>query len=241
MRLFGTVAGLYDSARPGYPAWIGESIVSFHGRAPSSVVEIGAGTGKGTAVLAGLGAPLTCIEPDPRMAAVLAGRFPAAVVHATTFEDWTPPDGGADVLACAMAWHWLDPATRNRLAFDALAPGGTLAIFGHRYGYADPDQGEAVRATLSRLNRTGSDRPLDWFHQDVLDHGCFTGVRKEVRRTPLPLDRTGYLNLMATFGPGLKQSPERQRQVQEALGRLVDDFGGNVVLDLRTTLVLGSR
>lgn len=237
MRLFGTVAGLYDAARPGYPADLGASILTYHGGVPGSVAEIGAGTGKGTAVLAGLGAPLTCIEPDPLMAAVLAERFPAAAVHNTAFEQWTPPAGGVDLLACAMAWHWLDPATRNDRAFDALAPGGTLAVFGHRYGYLDPAQGAAVRAILDAV----PDKPTDWFHDDVVAHGRFSGVRKEVFQTPLPLDRTGYLNLMATFGPHLRRTPEARRQVEEALGRLVDDCGGTVVLDLRTTLVLGRR
>ncbi|HWS37264.1 MAG TPA: class I SAM-dependent methyltransferase [Actinoplanes sp.] len=241
MRLFGTVAGLYDTARPGYPAALGESIVAYHGRSPASMVEIGAGTGKGTAVLAGLGAPLTCIEPDPLMAAVLAERFPSVTVHTTTFEQWTPPPGGVDVLACAMAWHWLDPATRNDLAFSALAPGGTLAILGHRYGYADPAQEAAVQAALNSLDPTVPAKPDDWFHRDVLAHGRFTEVRRETLDTPLPLDRAGYLDLMGTFGPFLRKTPEMQGQARELLGRLVDDFGGTVVLDLRTTLVLGSR
>ncbi|MBQ1068082.1 class I SAM-dependent methyltransferase [Micromonospora chalcea] len=111
MKLFGTVADLYERARPGYPPEIAESILAYHGGTPASVVEVGAGTGKGTEVLARLGAPLTCVEPDALMAARLAERFPDARIEATTFERWSPPAGGVDVLACAMAWHWLDAAT----------------------------------------------------------------------------------------------------------------------------------
>ncbi|MEE3919938.1 class I SAM-dependent methyltransferase [Micromonospora sp. BRA006-A] len=145
MNVFGTVADLYERARPGYPPKLAESIVAYHGGTPASVVEVGAGTGKGTEVLARLSAPLTCVEPDALMAARLAERFPEARVEATTFERWSPPAGGVDVLACAMAWHWLDAATRNALARRALAPGGTLAVFGHRYDYADAAQQAAVR------------------------------------------------------------------------------------------------
>ena len=54
------------------------------------MLEIGAGTGKGTEVLALLGAPLTCVEPDPRMAAVLRGRFPDATVLEAPFEALRP-------------------------------------------------------------------------------------------------------------------------------------------------------
>ncbi|WP_433611405.1 class I SAM-dependent methyltransferase [Dactylosporangium sp. CA-139114] len=237
--VFGPVADLYETVRPGYPPEIAGEIVAYHGGTPASVVEIGAGTGKGTEVLARIGAPLTCLEPDPRMAALLATRFPDIHVIASTFERWLPPAGGAGVLACAMAWHWLDPATRNAHARQALAPGGTLALFGHRYDYADPGQRAAIRSALHAIDPTVRERPADWFHQDVVDHGRFVNVRKEVFRRDLPLDKARYLDLVRTFGPYLSRSPEQQQRGLTALGRLVDDFGGTVVLDLRTTLVLG--
>ncbi|PRX21327.1 class I SAM-dependent methyltransferase [Actinoplanes italicus] len=239
MDVFGSVAELYETARPGYPPEIAAAIVDHHGGRPASVAEIGAGTGKGTEVLAAIGAPLTCIEPDPRMAALLARRFPSATVHAGTFEQWPPPAGGVDVLACAMAWHWLDPATRNTRARRALAPDGTLAIFGHRYDYADAAQREAVTAVLHAVDPDVRERPVDWFEQDVFDSGEFTDVRKEVIRRDLPLSGDQYLALVGTFGPFLSRTPQQQRAGLEALGRLVDDFGGTIVLNLRTTLVLG--
>ncbi|GIJ24897.1 hypothetical protein Vqi01_00590 [Micromonospora qiuiae] len=239
MDVFGQVADLYESTRPGYPPDIADAIVAYHGGPPASVVEIGAGTGKGTEVLARIGAPLTCVEPDPRLAARLASRFPAARVDAVTFEQWSPPVGGVGLLACAMAWHWLDPATRNTRARRALAPAGTLAIFGHRYDYADPDQDAAIQAALHSVDPSVRERPADWFHQDVLTHGEFTDVRKQVFRRALPLDKQRYLALIRTFGPYLTRPPEQQQHGLAALSRLVDDFGGTVVLDLRTTLVLG--
>ncbi|GAA4934671.1 class I SAM-dependent methyltransferase [Actinoplanes utahensis] len=241
MELFGTVADLYETARPGYPPQIADAILSYHGRTPSSVVEIGAGTGKATAVLAGIGAPLTCVEPDARMAAVLASRFPVAVVERNTFEHWSPPAGGAEVLACAMAWHWLDPATRNTRARGILAPGGTLAVFGHRYEYADPAHGAAIQAAVRAVDPGVRERPADWFHDDIVAAGCFTGVRKQVFENVLPLDRSAYLALVQTFGPFLQRSPEQQERGLDALGTLIDDFGGTVVLNLRTTLVLARR
>ncbi|MBQ1045916.1 MULTISPECIES: class I SAM-dependent methyltransferase [unclassified Micromonospora] len=239
MNVFGTVADLYERVRPGYPPEIAAAILAYHGGTPTSVVEVGAGTGKGTDVLVRIGAPLTCVEPDALMAARLAERFPDARVEVTTFERWTPPAGGVDVLACAMAWHWLDAATRNALARRALAPGGTLAVFGHRYDYVDAGQRDAVRAALRSVDPTVRERPVDWFHQDVLDSGQFDDVRREVIRRELPLDKEHYLALMSTFGPYLSRTPEQQRRGIAALGRLVDDFGGTIVLDLRTTLVLG--
>lgn len=239
MDVFGPVADLYETARPDYPPALADAIVAYHGAPPTSVTEIGAGTGKGTGLLAAIGAPLTCIEPDPQMAAVLSTKFPQAQVYAGTFEQWPPPPGGVGVLACAMAWHWLDPATRNARARRALAPGGTLAIFGHRYGYADEGQAAAVRSALEAIDTTATERPADWMLHDVLDSGQFADVGIERFRRDLPLSRDQYLALVSTFGPFLARPPQMRRRGLEVLGRLVDDdFGGTVVLDLRTTLTL---
>jgi Methyltransferase domain len=241
MNLFGTVADLYDTARPGYPPEIADSIVKYHGRTPASVVEIGAGTGKGTTVLARIGAPLTCVEPDTKMAAVLAARFPDAAICNSTFEQWSPPPGGGDVLACAMAWHWLDPCTRNTRAHHALAPGGTLAVFGHRYDYADPAQATAIQTALKTLDPGIGERPADWFHDDIAAAGHFTGVQKEVFQKLLYLDKSAYLALVQTFGPFLQRPPHLQEQGLNTLSALLDDFGGTIMLNPRTTLVLARR
>jgi len=239
MEVFGAVADLYDTARPGYPPEIADAILDYHGGVPASVVEIGAGTGKGTAVLAVIGAPLTCIEPDPEMATRLSARYPQARVHVGTFEQWSPPAAGVDVVACAMAWHWLDPASRNARARTALAPGGTLALFGHRYDYADPAQAAAIQDAIEALDSTVTERPADWMYHDVVAGGQFTDVQLHRIRRYLPLDRDQYLALVRTFGPFLTRPPELQRRGLDLLGRLIDDFGGTVTMKLQTTLTLG--
>ena len=238
-RIFGEVAALYDDVRPGYPAAVLDALRDRV--APARVVELGAGTGKGTAVLAALGAPLTALEPDPRMAAVLRAKFPAVDVVETTFEQWPPPAGGVDLIGCAMAWHWMDPATRNRRAFDALTPGGTLAVFGHKYGYRDPAQSAAVLAVLHRVDPAVADRRDHWVREDVEAAGIWSHVEEHVWHSFPALPTERYLALMQTFSPFRRRSPEDQRRVLDGLRALVDGFGGEVVLDLRTTLVLARR
>ncbi|NES15971.1 MULTISPECIES: trans-aconitate 2-methyltransferase [Micromonospora] len=241
-QLFGEVAGEYDEARPGYPPEIVDAVRAYHGGVPAALVEVGAGTGLATRTLLGLGAPMTCVEPDRRMAAALADRFPQVEVATVAFEEWTPPAGGVPALACAMAWHWLDPATRNRRAHDALAPGGTLAVFGHRYAYADPAHAAAVAAAFAAADPPArGERPEGWFHADVVDSGLFVDVRSLPFRRLLPLDTAAYLRLVSTFSPQLRRPPELRERVLAALGAAVDGFGGTVVLDLRTTLVLARR
>ncbi len=239
--VFGEVADVYDRARPGYPAEIASSIVAYHGAEPAHVVEVGAGTGKGTEVLLRLGAPMTCLEPDPRMAAVLTARFPQLDVHVGDFERWTPPPGGVPVIGCALAWHWLDPLSRNHRAYAALVPGGTLAVFGHTYGFADPAHAAAIGAALKSVDPSVTERAETWARDDIAGSGLFVDVASVLLRRPVELAKAQYLELLQTFGPYRTKPPALRARALAAVGSVLDAIGGAVVLDLRTTLVLARR
>jgi SAM-dependent methyltransferase len=234
-RIFGQVAAMYDDVRPGYPDAVGDAIIAFHGRVPTTIAEVGAGTGKGTELLVRLGAAVTCVEPDERMAAVLRANFPGVRVVTATFEEWDAPPGGVDVIACALAWHWLDPATRSARARAALSPGGTLAVFGHRYGYADPAVATAIDGVLQSIDPTVRDREDHWIRDDIRSSGAFTLVEERVWHTRPEFSRDRYLRLVQTFSSFRKHSPEDQRAALTGLAAVLDD---TLTLDLTTTLVL---
>jgi 2-polyprenyl-3-methyl-5-hydroxy-6-metoxy-1,4-benzoquinol methylase len=75
---FGAVADAYAEHRPDYPQaavrWALEP--AGHAVAGLRVLDLGAGTGKLTAVLTGLGAQVTAVEPDPAMLAQLRRIYP---------------------------------------------------------------------------------------------------------------------------------------------------------------------
>jgi trans-aconitate methyltransferase len=103
--VFGEVAEEYHELRAGYPAELVDAVFDYAGGTPSHVVEVGAGTGKATAVFRPRVAAMTCLEPDPAMAAVLRRTHPDVRVEQLGFEDWGPPSGGVPLLICAQAWH----------------------------------------------------------------------------------------------------------------------------------------
>ena len=90
----------------------------------------GCATGQATRPLARRGFRITCVELGAELAATarrnLAG-FPVEVVQGR-FEEWRPRETASLVYA-ATAWHWIDPAVRYRRAWQALRPGGHLAIW----------------------------------------------------------------------------------------------------------------
>ncbi|MBU2671032.1 methyltransferase domain-containing protein [Actinoplanes bogorensis] len=235
-QLFGEVAALYDEVRPGYPDGVREMILDYAG-SPASIVELGAGTGKGTEVLVGLGKPLTALEPDPRMAAVLRAKFPQITIETTTFEAWTPY-GETGLISCASAWHWMDAATRNRRAFDLLAPGGVMTIFQHKYAYVDPEQDRAISEVLAAVDRRVPVRGERWVLEDVREAGLWNDVEERLITTYPVFEKQRYLDLTQTFSPFRRHHPDVQR-------RLLDDLSaaltGPVALELRTSVVLSRK
>ncbi|MEV7731341.1 class I SAM-dependent methyltransferase [Streptomyces sp. NPDC088921] len=129
---FNEAAELYDRARPGYPPALVSEMARVAGLGPGSrVLEVAPGTGQLTRALAGSGCRITAVELGDAMAAVARRRlagFPRVEVRHADFEGWPLPDEPFDLVACATAWHWLDPAVRVEKSADALRPEGHLAV-----------------------------------------------------------------------------------------------------------------
>ena len=236
--VFGEVATEYEDARPGYPVAMAGAIAEYLARPPGSVAEVGAGTGKGTAVFARLGGRLVCVEPDERMAALLRAKFPHAEVAATGFAQWRAPAGGVEVLGGALVWHLLDQPSRCALAHAALAPGGVLALIGRAYQFADPDQGAALTGVFTTHGLHSEPRPPGWIAADLTASGLFTDVQLCRYDTVTPVPGESYVTLASTFSPVRRLAPERRAAL---LAELRSAAGGLVHLELRTALTLARR
>jgi len=120
---FGKVAELYDRARPSYPAKTIDALFELAQLQPGAeVLEVGAGTGKATRLLADRGVAVTALEPDPAMAAVARRKcagYQNVEIEQTTFEAWQPRERVQAVVA-VQAWHWIDPKVRCERAAAAL-------------------------------------------------------------------------------------------------------------------------
>lgn len=122
---FGSVAGAYDRARPSYPR---EAAAWLAGDEPATVLELGAGTGKLTEVLAGLGHDMHATDPDEAMLARLRERLPDVLTSVASAEEIPAPDGAFDVVVVAQAFHWFDQERALPEIARVLRPGGRLAL-----------------------------------------------------------------------------------------------------------------
>ncbi len=173
---FGAAAGAYAEHRPDYAlAAIGWALAPAlgTGRRPITIVDLGAGTGKLTAQLAGLdldgGRPdVVAVEPDPQMLAELRRQLAGVRAVTGSAEAIPLPDASVDAVLAGQAAHWFDLDRAMPEIARVLAPGGVFAGLWN----ADDDRVEWVDglhkacgrrgATLTAFTRGDDDEIASW-------------------------------------------------------------------------------
>jgi ubiquinone/menaquinone biosynthesis C-methylase UbiE len=122
---FGGVAEAYERGRPTYPA---EAVRWMLGEQPQIVLELGAGTGKLTRVIADLGHDVHATDPDEAMLHILERVAPGIRTARASAEDIPLADGSVDVVIAGQAFHWFDLDTALPEIARVLRPGGRLCL-----------------------------------------------------------------------------------------------------------------
>jgi len=122
---FGRAAHSYARFRPSYPAaavgWLADDDAT-------TILDLGAGTGKLTALLVREGREVIAVEPSDGMRAELQRAVPGARALAGTADAIPLPNASVDAVVVAQAWHWFDPTSASHEIARVLRPGGTLGV-----------------------------------------------------------------------------------------------------------------
>jgi SAM-dependent methyltransferase len=129
---FGRDAETYSRGRPDFPpqalAWLQTDLGL---RAGKLAVELGAGTGKFTRLLAVTGASVIAVEPVAAMLERLVAALPVnAAIAALRGEAHSLPlaSGICDAVLCAQAFHWFATPAALAQIRRALRPRGVLGL-----------------------------------------------------------------------------------------------------------------
>ena len=125
MNEFTGKATVYDKARPGYAPAALDYILGLVDSPNAAIADIGAGTGKFSAMLAARGCSVIAVEPNADM----RSKLPDTVrVMDGTAEATGLPDASVDAVTCAQAFHWFDPEKFKAECQRILKPGGRIFV-----------------------------------------------------------------------------------------------------------------
>jgi SAM-dependent methyltransferase len=171
-RSFERAAEEYDRGRPGWPDEVLDVVPVDVG---ATVVDLGAGTGKLTEVLARRYERVVAVEPLPAMRAFIERRAPAAEVLDGRAEAIPLADEAVDAVFVAQAFHWFANDEAVAEIARVLRPGGVLVLLWNVPSDSAPSPlPEAYRRRLDELRESVPPQAPDW--RETLARGPFGGL-----------------------------------------------------------------
>jgi SAM-dependent methyltransferase len=149
---FGNAARDYERGRPDWPA---AALVPLPVVQDAEVLDLAAGTGKLTTLLAARYARVVAVEPDDSMRALIEG----VETHGGSAESIPLADSSVDGVFVAEAFHWFDGDRALAEIARVLRPRGFLALIwsgGWEFDPPLPERvGELLQEVFARTGRPG--------------------------------------------------------------------------------------
>ncbi len=236
-RSFGAVADDYDRLRPGPSP---EALDWLLPESATDVLEIGAGTGILTRLLAERVAHVTAVEPDERMRAVLAARAPGIEILAGRAEEIPTESSSFDVVIAASAWHWVDEERGVPEVARVLRARGRLSLV-----WSGPDRSVDWMRSLwaggivfSPEEQAEADKRRRRRHVVNVDAGGvspFLEPETKLFRWSKPMTKSDLVALSTTYSAVITMEEDARRRHLEAMARFLDtheEFAGLDLIDV---------
>jgi SAM-dependent methyltransferase len=192
------------------------------------VLDLGAGTGKLTRVLANRYAHVIAVEPLDELRAVLAERVREADVRAGAAEAVPLTDASVDAVFAGQAFHWFANDAAVGEIVRVLRPGGVLALLWN-VPNGTPSVPEAYNTRLEALHEERRPEPPD---ENILERFPFGEKHEEAVEHEQVSPRDDVLALAASVS-WIAMRDDREEILAE-LGELLPP--GEYVFPLRCEL-----
>jgi|SRR5438128_755177 len=191
---FGRAAAAYERGRPGYPqAAIDWMVAQLGIRPDSTVVDLGAGTGKFSRMIHATGARVMAVEPVAAMRVELARAAPGVDVLDGTAEAIPCADASADAVTAAQAFHSFNGAAALSEIHRVLRPAGGLGLIWNRRDTRDPRQA-AIDAIIRPYRRRAPTHERDQWREPMLASTLFRPADERRFRHEQTVDLDGLID-----------------------------------------------
>ncbi|MFJ4164394.1 class I SAM-dependent methyltransferase [Microbacterium sp. NPDC089698] len=213
-RSFRSIGEDYDRHRPGFPVAAADEIVPLG--APT-ILDLGAGTGKFTALLTPRATRVIAVEPSEAMLGVLRRRLPDVDALGGSAERIPVADGSVDVVTVAQAFHWFDREAACAEIRRVLVPQGVLGLVWNR---SDPACAWDLACTRVAHPALGNGLSGDDATRELLPG--FASPR--VERVPWRerISRQAYLARWLTVSSFLAAADDERARMLSAVERILD-------------------
>jgi ubiquinone/menaquinone biosynthesis C-methylase UbiE len=224
---FGNAAREYELGRPRWPAELIDRIAGELRLGPAStVLDLGAGTGKLTRDLVPRFGHVLAVEPDDAMRGVLQEVVPDAEALAGSAEAIPLEDDSVDAVFTAEAFHWFASDESVAEIARVLRPGGGFAIFWNvEFGETEPAMPGEVASVLdeafARGGAPGLPKVLSGEWREPLERSAFGPVQDAELERYLTRSGERWLANMLSVSSIASQSDAERSAFAERLRELV--------------------
>ena len=243
---FGRSADVYERARPSYPPEAVTLLVHELTIEPgSTVVDLAAGTGKLTRLLAPSGAHVVAVEPVAAMREHVEASVAGVTVMEGIAERMPLGDASVHAVVAAQAFHWFEAARAATEIARVLEPGGGLGLLWNVRDESVPWVQELTRIMEPYRGDTPTHRTRAW--QGPLEAtGLFDPLHERSFRYEQPITPDGVVDRVLSVSFIAALPKDERATVQEAVRAVLEtdpdtEGRGTLTLPHRTDVFWARR